>query len=269
MVLALEVLDVAAASSGAHTEDMRLIRWSSDAGSTAYIPMAAISYLSSKGVRIDPTSPILQGVPQAFVDHMARRPARSRGPGYLDLTEVGLRESESKLEKRQTIFPSPAPALHPEISAMFPAISASGLKSTVVTLSTNFSTRYYKSANARAPALWIQSQFVAAAGASNVKLVENTFDQPNGAHPGYRRGVSADHYLTVIASIPRKVGSTNDEIVIIGAHLDSISRSASTLAPGADDGELVSGRLSLPDINHLLRCEWDIHLDTSLANFEE
>ena len=57
-------------------------------------------------------------------------------------------------------------------------------------------------------------------GSSNVTLVENTFDQPN-----------------VIGRIEAASGSANAPIVILGAHLDSFSQSASTKAPGADDGK--------------------------------
>ncbi len=180
---ALKVLGVLASSPGAHTHDMRLIRWSGEEGSTAHIPTAAFSYLTN-GVHVDPASPIMHGVPKAFVDHMARISARSRGNAYLDLTEVGPKTDDPSVrEKGGTSFPSPNPTSHPEISAMFANISASGLRSTVEALSTKFTTRYYLSENARAPALWIQSQFVDVVGSENVRLVENSFDQPNGASP--------------------------------------------------------------------------------------
>jgi leucyl aminopeptidase len=81
---------------------------------------------------------------------------------------------------------------------MFNSISASGLSSTVSTLS-GYTTRYYKSANAAAPATWVQTQFTNAAGSANVKTIANTFNQPN-----------------VIATIPRKSGSTLNDIIIIG-----------------------------------------------------
>jgi hypothetical protein len=81
---------------------------------------------------------------------------------------------------------------------MFNSITASGLSSTVSTLS-SYTTRYYKSTNAAAPATWIQTQFSSAAGSANVKTIANSFSQPN-----------------VIATIPRKSGSTLTDVIILG-----------------------------------------------------
>lgn len=72
-----------------------------------------------------------------------------------------------------------------------------------------------------APATWIQSQFASWLGSTKSKFAENSFAQPN-----------------VIGRIEAKSGSASAGIVILGAHLDSTSQTASTKAPGADDGEL-------------------------------
>lgn len=119
---------------------------------------------------------------------------------------------------------------------MFNSITASGLSSTVSTLS-SYTTRYYKSTNAAAASTWIQTQFTSAAGSANVKTIANTFSQPN-----------------VIATIPAKSGSTLTDVIILGmlillcflgskimivlgAHIDStVGGSTTARAPGADDG---------------------------------
>jgi hypothetical protein len=84
------------------------------------------------------------------------------------------------------------------LTTLFNSVSASGLSSTVSTLS-SYTTRYYKSANAAAPATWIQTQFANAAGSANVKTIANSFSQPN-----------------VIATIPAKSGSTLTDVIILG-----------------------------------------------------
>lgn len=117
-------------------------------------------------------------------------------------------------------YPTPDTSKYPELVDMFAQVTAQGLGWTIGNLS-NFTTRYYRSANARAPALWLQEQFAEVVGDENVVLVENSFNQPN-----------------VVAAIPRVENSTNDEIVVIGGHFDSINQRSGDVnarAPGADD----------------------------------
>ncbi|KZV86373.1 Zn-dependent exopeptidase [Exidia glandulosa HHB12029] len=166
------------------------------------------------------------GADANLLSFLAARPRRF-GPGFLDLTEASLPAidgSSSRLPvnfapkaqaQAAAPFPTPNSASYPELAQMFAQVSATGLTSTINSL-TNFTTRYYKSTSARAPSLWIQSQFESVVGKENVALVENSFDQPNGAS-----------WLRI----------DNDEVVIIGAHLDSINQrgGASSRAPGADD----------------------------------
>jgi hypothetical protein len=160
-------------------QNLRLIRWSNDPKTTAYIPSRALDYLRNQQAQIDASSRILDGVPRAFVDHMIHR--RRRGPGFLDLTEVGTSNSEDTKTFLTPTFHSPESSLHPEVEAMFRDVSPQGLHDIVQFLSTNFSTRYYQSTNARAPSLWIRDQFVAATSdAANVRLFNHTWDQPSG-----------------------------------------------------------------------------------------
>jgi hypothetical protein len=163
------------------TQDLRLIRWSSGPDNTAYIPSNALQYLRSHHDQINVTSPILDDVPKAFVKHMLHQ---QRGPGFLDLTEVDsleLADLEEPEAFQAPSFPTPLPALHPEVVPMLRDVSSQDLYNIVKFLSTNFSTRYYRSANAAAPSLWIRDQFLAAtSNSSNVQLFNNTFDQPNG-----------------------------------------------------------------------------------------
>jgi hypothetical protein len=159
--------------------NLRLIRWSNDPKTTAYIPLNALDYLRNQQDQIDASSQILDGVPRAFVDHMIHR--RRRGPGFLDLTEVGTSNAEDTKTFQAPTFHSPEASLHPEVEAMFRDVSPRDLHDIVEFLSTNFSTRHYLSTNARAPSLWIRDQFVAATSdAANVRLFNHTWDQPSG-----------------------------------------------------------------------------------------
>ncbi|KAG8775958.1 hypothetical protein FRC12_001175 [Ceratobasidium sp. 428] len=141
------------------------------------------------------------------------------GAGYRDITDDSV--SDVKLKPAAVVaptYPTPNPSAHPELTPMLSMVTASEIKSYVNQLSTAYATRYYRSTNAAAPANWIQSQFATWLGASQSKLFTNSFNQPN-----------------VIGRIEAKSGSASAGIVILGAHLDSTSQTASTKAPGADD----------------------------------
>ncbi|KAF8680041.1 Zn-dependent exopeptidase [Rhizoctonia solani] len=160
--------------------------------------------------------PELVGLSDAVINRLGNH--THRGAGFIDITGMEyVRHDESGLQARAT-YPTPTPSKYPSLTTMFNSISASGLRSTVSTLS-SYTTRYYRSSNAAAASTWIQTQFTSAAGSANVKTIANSFSQPN-----------------VVATIPRKSGSTANDIIILGAHLDSTVGSSTTArAPGADD----------------------------------
>ncbi|KAI5892200.1 Zn-dependent exopeptidase [Schizophyllum commune H4-8] len=145
-----------------------------------------------------------------------------RGPGFLDITQSKGTQTpgaSAPPPSAERVYPPPDPSRYPFLqSRFFKQVNATGLYNTVDTLSNGYTTRAYQSPNARAPALWVQDQFKAVFGSGNVRLLENPdFDQPN-----------------VIARIP---GTNSNEVVILGAHLDSTAGNTSSAgrAPGADD----------------------------------
>ncbi|KAJ3493515.1 hypothetical protein NLJ89_g11002 [Agrocybe chaxingu] len=164
--------------------------------------------------------PELAGVSDTVINRLGNHTIR--GPGFIDITGFEfVRRASFDLEARAVYPTQPTPSKYPALTSMFNSVNAAGLQSTVQTLSNGYTTRHYRSTNAAAPATWIQTQFTNAAGSANVRTIANTFNQPN-----------------VIATIPRKAGSTLDEVVILGAHLDStVGGSTTARAPGADDGK--------------------------------
>ncbi|KAF9257273.1 Zn-dependent exopeptidase [Marasmius fiardii PR-910] len=157
---------------------------------------------------------------EAIEELQGRHQRRLWGAGYIDITGADV-EARATLQTRQVTtpeFPDPDPSQHPELTPMLAKVNGSEIKDYVNQLSTAFATRYYRSSNARAPTAWIQSQFASWLGDSQVKLAENSFDQPN-----------------VIARIEAQSGDANAPIILLGAHLDSTSQIPSTKAPGADD----------------------------------
>ncbi|KDQ20484.1 hypothetical protein BOTBODRAFT_26505 [Botryobasidium botryosum FD-172 SS1] len=169
-------------------------------------------------------NPVLSELSDLAISVIQRREGyRTLGPGYLDVTDA-FTEGKSYLKDVSAdavvvpTYPTPNPSAHPEIAGLLAKVSAAELKSIVTTLSTQFATRYYRSASARQSSLWIQSTMASILGNSSVSLTENTFDQPN-----------------VIGRIPGT--GTSQDVVIIGGHLDSTCGSCAgqTPAPGADD----------------------------------
>ncbi|KAF8599235.1 Zn-dependent exopeptidase, partial [Ceratobasidium sp. AG-I] len=205
--------------------DARLLKFGPGDNQAEWVSTAAIALLReshavdlTKGTdALRAAHPELTGVSDAIINRLGNHTLR--GPGFLDITgmEFVRREIHSDLEARAT-YPTPTPSKYPALTTYFNAITASGLSSTVSTLSA-YTTRYYKSANAAAASTWIQTQFSSAAGSANVKTIANTFSQPN-----------------VIATIPAKSGSTLTDVIILGAHIDStVGGSTTARAPGADD----------------------------------
>ncbi|KDN42380.1 hypothetical protein RSAG8_06871, partial [Rhizoctonia solani AG-8 WAC10335] len=163
---------------------------------------------------------------EAIEELQGRYERKLWGPGYVDITDS---PSSSSIRSRAVVdpnYPTPNPSAHPELTPMLAMVTASEIKSYVNQLSTAYATRYYRSTNARAPALWIQSQFASWLGSSQAKLAENSFNQPNVIGRIEAKSGSAS---------AAKSGSASAGIIILGAHLDSTSQSASTSAPGADD----------------------------------
>ncbi|CEL58353.1 Bacterial leucyl aminopeptidase OS=Vibrio proteolyticus PE=1 SV=1 [Rhizoctonia solani AG-1 IB] len=203
--------------------DARLIKFGFGSNEVEWVSQGALTLLReghvdlTKGAdALRAAHPELIGLSDAAINRLGNH--THRGAGFIDITGMEyVRHGESSLQVRAT-YPTPTPSKYPTLTTMFNSINASGLRSTVSTLS-SYTTRYYRSTNAAAASTWIQSQFTSAAGSANVKTIANSFSQPN-----------------VVATIPRKSGSTLNDIIILGAHLDSTVGSSTTArAPGADD----------------------------------
>ena len=123
------------------------------------------------------------------------------------------------------------------VTPMLAQMQASRIGQTIVDLS-SFTNRYYKTSSGIAASNWIHQQWAAlGAGRSDVSVVQ--FSHPSWAQK------------SVIATI--KGTDNSREIVVLGAHLDSINGAGTTettVAPGADDD--ASGVASLTEIMRTL-----------------
>ncbi|KAL1748178.1 hypothetical protein HDZ31DRAFT_30201 [Schizophyllum fasciatum] len=213
-LLSFVLLVAAGATSPAQADGARLIKFKDAAGAvrTEWVSATALEYLAKNHGSVDRTAEELAGVPAVAIDAIT---SAKRCPGYLDVTDFQDEAPSAMRSMAKRTYDAPDPSKYPFLQdTYFKQVKADGLYDIVDTLSNNFTTREYRSENARAPALWIQEQFQAILGDSNVQLIENSFDQPN-----------------VIAKLP---GKNSTEAVILAAHLDSTAGGLEP-APGADD----------------------------------
>jgi leucyl aminopeptidase len=142
--------------------------------------------------------------------------------GFFDITDhMSLNPSDrfDKLLKNQK-FPS-QPTHQDYVKSLFSKLSTTSLKEFNDKL-TSFKTRYYQTDNGKQAAEWIFQEFEKIKGDRkdiSVRFFSHNWKQPS-----------------VIATIKGKDGGVHaDEIVIIGAHEDSINLRNVNDAPGSDD----------------------------------
>jgi leucyl aminopeptidase len=144
--------------------------------------------------------------------------------GFMDITPAPgeTPRLENLPLERIELFETLSPVHQDAVVPLLGRVSDLELKSTVETLSTKFTTRYYTSEEGKAAAEWIAARFRELSGGRKdvtVRFFEHPWTQPS-----------------VIARIEGS-GPRADEILVIGAHEDSIAGffGSSKEAPGADD----------------------------------
>ncbi|CCA70750.1 related to aminopeptidase [Serendipita indica DSM 11827] len=192
-----------------------------------YLPGSreTVGFVHTSSVNVDGLRNANKALLDGISDEAIRALAGREGfkVGYIDITETydgTTNHDEAKTnEASRAALPYSAvdPTAHPDYKALAAMVSAQELRNIVGNLSTTFPTRYYRSTNARAPSLWIQSYMSKFTNVS-ATLFENTFNQPN-----------------VISTLTPPGTSNTTPIILLGGHLDSTSQSPSTKAPGADD----------------------------------
>ncbi|KFA69824.1 hypothetical protein S40285_02435 [Stachybotrys chlorohalonatus IBT 40285] len=147
----------------------------------------------------------------------------SRGVGFIDITDIKDERVLENLSTKPTGRISTQAAAFPtelshveEANELIAASGVEGPQSWLETLAA-YHTRHYQSQTGQEAAQWL-FETVAEVASANPKIVvtqfEHSFNQPS-----------------VIARIP----GTSENLVIVGAHYDSTTGSATSRAPGADD----------------------------------
>jgi len=156
------------------------------------------------------------------------------GPhNFMDITDY---QDVKQYKKAADPLPFPAaPVNQAYINPLLNLVNTELVYGSITTLS-NFFTRYYRSETGVAASSWVQQRFaqlsIGVPGITVVNFTYTNFPQ-----------------VSVIATIP---GTQEDgqNVVIIGAHLDSVGSSATGRSPGADDD--ASGTASLLEIFRIL-----------------
>jgi leucyl aminopeptidase len=163
--------------------------------------------------------------------------------GYIVHDSRAEAEAAMTAATRASYLPPPADFTIDEqtlVGQLLPELDQANILATFTHLSTAYNNRYYLNTSGEQSALWIRDQWQAmAAGRSDVTVTTYS-------HAGY---VQPSVILTIDgATLP-------DEVVVLGAHLDSIQGGAdntdpATLAPGADDDG--SGIATLTEVVRVL-----------------
>jgi Peptidase family M28 len=141
------------------------------------------------------------------------------------------------------LSPQAAVLPDPRIAALLPGVSAANIQATVVQLS-SYTTRRSTSPQLLQAQTWLKAQLAAIPG---LVVSEHLWD--------------SGHAPNIVAEL---TGMEPDQVLVLGAHLDSINLSGSTLpAPGADDnasgsaGLLEAARvMAAGDFEHSVRFVW-------------
>ncbi|EJD41958.1 hypothetical protein AURDEDRAFT_168951 [Auricularia subglabra TFB-10046 SS5] len=150
------------------------------ANDTAREPAGALAVLRHSPI-VDTAHPALANVDRAILATLAAGPNHFT-PAFIDITVNEPAPTHCSFAAAAVTYTTPDAMRYSKLADMFVQVSAEGLSWTIGNLS-SFTTRYYRSTSARDPALWLQSQFADIMGTENVVLVENPFNQPNGALP--------------------------------------------------------------------------------------
>ena len=175
------------------------------------------------------------------VSHFAHQ-AHNRCGGFI--VHGSLAEAREALRAVRDFRNLPAPASFSVnqqslVQSLLPNITEANILSTFTHLSTNYNNRYYQNNSGQVSAQWIRDLWLGyATGRSDVSV-------QTVSHSGY---IQPSVVLTIQGN------SLASEVVVFGAHLDSIrsgsTNSESTLAPGADDD--ASGIASLSEVIRVL-----------------
>jgi leucyl aminopeptidase len=162
-------------------------------------------------------------MPMSDVEKLAQECGKKGHGGFIDITDHPFLSSagiSDDVRDRLAQLKYPINPTHQKyVTALFPGISQIELQQYNDKLS-SFFTRYYTTDTGRDAASFIKAEFEkgkAKNPAINVEFFSHSWKQPS-----------------VIARIPGQ-GDLADELVIIGAHEDSINGGATGRAPGADD----------------------------------
>ncbi|KAF0682426.1 Aste57867_25439 [Aphanomyces stellatus] len=139
-----------------------------------------------------------------------------------ELGRLGLERTSLRLHAK--VFPK-GPAFPSIVKVATAKVQPKDLKALLMTFVTKFTTRHKKTAEGLASAQWLFEQAAALSsshGRSDIKTSVKKFDHGWGQ-------------FSIILRLDPVATPKNQDLLILGAHQDSISQRSSKAAPGADD----------------------------------
>ncbi|KAH9893557.1 peptidase [Cubamyces lactineus] len=152
--------------------------------------------------------------------------AKARGVRFFDVTETPQLGSHGVHIDAASTSPYPAPRYTKVVQSVIDTLELQNLRDTLDTF-TSFWTRYYRSWSGKQSQLWLLGKIHEITREYAPEALQEFISVEEFAHPWIQSSI----VLRINGS-----SSTDDGVVILGAHLDSINKESPFLrAPGADD----------------------------------
>ncbi|KAJ7179815.1 peptidase [Mycena crocata] len=164
----------------------------------------------------------MQGQPPVWMSELEKIQAKARGIKFFDITDTRDLGTVSRLQVKAS-FPSPNAT--EKVKPILKTLSTKGPEENLRHFS-GFRTRYYRSDTGRQSQAWLKKRIAEITSESASKSLQNLISISEFTHSWGQN--------SIIARINGS-STTDDAVVIIGAHQDSTNMWPFLPAPGADD----------------------------------
>lgn len=237
--------------------DIRIIQYADDVDALAVIDERTLIALLDDPRALAANAAAMGIISPPLLAHFQRHADAAYGPGFIDVTahypdDLPSREDIRRVRARShaamhriiggamstvragttTADQGHHSAVAVDLPRLLTLIDPARLNATIAHLSTDFRTRHYKSRTAETVPAWI---------AAEVKAMIKAYGREEDVRVRLVAGKGTPRQSNVIVEMARDDASGNniddDELVVIGAHEDSISSRTNyeQAAPGADD----------------------------------
>jgi len=190
-----------------------------------------------------------EGQPPVFWTELEKIQAKARGIKFLDITDT--RDLGTKVPRLQVKASFPSPNATEKVKPIIKKLSTKGPEENLAKF-TSFRTRHYRSDTGKQSQVWLKERIAQITSEWGSKSLQNLISISEFSHSWGQN--------SIIARINGS-STTDDAVIIIGAHQDSTNMWPFLPAPGADDDG--SGSVTILESYRALLAA-DFHPDRSI-----